>query len=89
VLNVGFKEKSIKNDSPSFAPEQKYLGEKGLTIISLNWSNTILVLGIIMIMVGLVCEALWLRISQKPYVLQVPERYIVAANRVDERRILK
>ena len=75
--------------APSFVPQQKYLGEKGLTIISLNWSNTILVLGIIMIMVGLVCEALWLRISQKPYVLQVPERYIVAANRVDERRILK
>ena len=56
-----------------------------MTIISLNWSNTILVLGIIMILVGLVCEALWLRISQKPYVLQVPERNIVAANRVDER----
>jgi len=56
-----------------------------MTIISLNWSNTILVLGIIMILVGLVREALWLHISQKPYVLQVPERNIVAANRVDER----
>ena len=46
-----------------------------MTIISLNRSNIILVLGMIMIMVGLVCEALWLRISQKPYVLQVPERF--------------
>ena len=52
-----------------------FVGSIGMTIISLNWSNTILDLGIIMIMVGLVCEALWLRISQKPYVLQVPERF--------------
>jgi DHA1 family bicyclomycin/chloramphenicol resistance-like MFS transporter len=52
-----------------------FVGSIGMTIISLNWSNTILVLGIIMIMVGLVCEALWLRISQKPYVLKVPERF--------------
>jgi hypothetical protein len=52
-----------------------------MTIISLNWSNTILVLGIMNILIGLVCEALWLRISQKPYVMQVPERYIAAASR--------
>lgn len=50
-------------------------GSIGMTIISLNWSNTILVLGIVMILVGLVCVVLWLHISQKPYVMQVPERY--------------
>jgi DHA1 family bicyclomycin/chloramphenicol resistance-like MFS transporter len=50
-------------------------GSIGMTIISLDWSNTILVLGIVMILVGLVCVTLWLHISQKPYVMQVPERY--------------
>ena len=58
-----------------------FMGSIGMTIISLNWSNTILVLGIINILTGLTCEALWLRISQKPYVMQVPERYIAAASR--------
>lgn len=61
-----------------------FMGSIGMTIISLNWSNTILVLGMMNILIGLVCEALWLRISQKTYVMQVPERYIAAANRVDE-----
>ncbi|MFZ2470926.1 MAG: multidrug effflux MFS transporter, partial [Methanothrix sp.] len=55
-----------------------FMGSIGMTIISLNWSNTILVLGMMNILIGLVCEALWLRISQKPYVVQVPERYIAA-----------
>jgi len=58
------------------------MGSIGMTIISLNWSNTILVLGMMMILVGLMCVALWLRISQKPYIMQVPERYIAAASRI-------
>lgn len=58
-----------------------FMGSIGMTIISLNWSNTILVLGMMNILIGLVCEALWLRISQKPYVVQVPERYIAAISR--------
>jgi DHA1 family bicyclomycin/chloramphenicol resistance-like MFS transporter len=58
-----------------------FMGSIGMTIISLNWSNTILVLCIMNILIGLLCEALWLRISQKPYVMQVPERYIAAASR--------
>ncbi|HII05842.1 MAG TPA: multidrug effflux MFS transporter [Methanotrichaceae archaeon] len=58
-----------------------FMGSIGMTIISLNWSNTILVLGMMNILIGLVCMALWLRISQKPYVMQVPERYIAAASR--------
>jgi len=58
-----------------------FLGSIGMIIISLNWSNTILVLGIMNILVGLVCLILWLPISQKQYVLQVPERYIAATSR--------
>ncbi len=58
-----------------------FMGSIGMTIISLNWSNTILVLGMMNILIGLVCVALWLRISQKPYVMQVPERYVASASR--------
>ena len=58
-----------------------FMGSIGMTIISLNWSNTILVLGMMNILIGLVCEVLWLRISQKTYVMGVPERYIAAASR--------
>jgi DHA1 family bicyclomycin/chloramphenicol resistance-like MFS transporter len=57
------------------------MGSVGMTIISLNWSNTILVLGMMNILIGLLCMALWLRVSQKPYVMQVPERYIAATSR--------
>jgi DHA1 family bicyclomycin/chloramphenicol resistance-like MFS transporter len=57
-----------------------FMGSIGITIISMNWSNIILVLGMMNILIGMVCVVLWLRISQKPYVMQVPERYIDAAN---------
>lgn len=53
-----------------------FMGSIGMTIISLNWSNTILVLGSINILVGLTCEALWLLVSKKPYVKQVPDRFV-------------
>jgi hypothetical protein len=36
------------------------------------------------ILVGLVGVTLWLRISQKPYVMQVPERYIAGSGKIDE-----
>ncbi len=58
-----------------------FMGSIGMAIISLNWANTILVLGVMNIVIGLVCEGLWLRVSRKPYVTQVPERYIVPADR--------
>ncbi len=54
-----------------------FMGSMGMMIISLDWNNTILVLGMMNILTGLVCGGLWLRISQKPYVMQVPERYSV------------
>ena len=53
-----------------------FMGSIGMTIISLNWSNTILVLGIMNILTGLTCEALWLLISQRPFVKRVPERFV-------------
>jgi DHA1 family bicyclomycin/chloramphenicol resistance-like MFS transporter len=58
-----------------------FMGSIGMTIISLNWSNTILVLGMMNVLISLVSGALWLRISQKPYVTQVPERYVALASR--------
>jgi DHA1 family bicyclomycin/chloramphenicol resistance-like MFS transporter len=56
-----------------------FMGSIGMTIISLNWSNTILVLGIMNILTGLTSEALWLRMSQKPFVKRVPERFVAMA----------
>jgi MFS transporter, DHA1 family, multidrug resistance protein len=56
-----------------------FMGSIGMTIISLNWSNTILVLSIMNILTGLTCEALWLLISQRPFVKRVPERFVAAA----------
>jgi DHA1 family bicyclomycin/chloramphenicol resistance-like MFS transporter len=52
-----------------------FMGSIGMTIISLNWDNTILVLGIMNILTGLTCETLWLLLSQRPFVKQVPERF--------------
>jgi DHA1 family bicyclomycin/chloramphenicol resistance-like MFS transporter len=54
------------------------MGTVGMTIISLNWSDTILVLGMMNLLVGVVSGAAWLAISRKPYVVQVPERYIAS-----------
>jgi DHA1 family bicyclomycin/chloramphenicol resistance-like MFS transporter len=57
------------------------MGSFGMTIISLSWSDPILVLGMMNVLIGLASGALWLQISKKPYVIQVPERYIAAAGR--------
>ena len=58
-----------------------FMGAIGMTIISLKWSNTILVLGMLTLLIGLLCGALWLYISRKPYVTQVPERFIPKESR--------
>ena len=55
-----------------------FMGSMGMTIISLGWGNTIMVLGIMNILTGLTCGALWLQISQKQFVKQVPERFVSA-----------
>ena len=54
------------------------MGSVGMTIISLNWSDPILVLGVMNLLVGLISGAAWLAISRKPYVVQVPERYVAS-----------
>jgi DHA1 family bicyclomycin/chloramphenicol resistance-like MFS transporter len=58
-----------------------FVGSVGIAVISLKWSNTIFVLGIMIILVGQTCLMLWLLISKKPYVMQVPERYIATPGR--------
>ncbi len=57
------------------------MGSFGMTIISLSWSDPILVLGMLNVLIGLVSGALWLQISKKPYVIQVPERYIACGGK--------
>ena len=50
-----------------------FMGSVGMTIISLPWSNTIRVLGAMNILTGLTCLALWLLLSNKPFIKQIPE----------------
>jgi DHA1 family bicyclomycin/chloramphenicol resistance-like MFS transporter len=56
-----------------------FMGSIGMIIISLNWDNTIVILGVMNILIGLTCMILWLLISQKPFIKQVPERIVLAA----------
>jgi hypothetical protein len=44
-----------------------------MTIISLSWSNTIRVLGMMNILAGSSCLSLWLLLSNKPFIKQIPE----------------
>lgn len=53
------------------------MGSIGMTVVSMG-SNAIWVLGVLYVLSGLACEALWLNISMRPYVLRVPERFTVA-----------
>ncbi|MBN1236146.1 MAG: multidrug effflux MFS transporter [Methanotrichaceae archaeon] len=50
-----------------------FMGSVGMTIISLPWSNTIQVLGAMNIVTGATCLALWLMLSNKPFIKQIPE----------------
>jgi DHA1 family bicyclomycin/chloramphenicol resistance-like MFS transporter len=50
-----------------------FMGCVGMTIISLGWSNTILVLGTMNIIIGLTCGGLWILISKKPFIKQIHE----------------
>lgn len=51
-----------------------FMGSIGMTIISIDWGDTIFALGALNLIVGLICEALWLLISQRPFIKQVPDR---------------
>lgn len=54
-------------------------GSIGMMLISVNRGNMIPVLGMMYMLIGTLCAALWLYISQKPYVMRVPDRYAAAA----------
>ncbi|OPY54307.1 MAG: bicyclomycin/multidrug efflux system [Methanosaeta sp. PtaU1.Bin112] len=49
------------------------MGSVGMTIISLPWGNTISILGMMNILVGLTCLILWQLLSNKPFIKQIPE----------------
>lgn len=51
-----------------------FAGSIGMTIISLDWGDTVFALGALNLIVGLICEVLWLSISQKQFITQVPDR---------------
>jgi len=51
-----------------------FMGSIGMTIISLDWGDPIFALGALTIVVGLICEALWLLVSQRSFIKQVPNR---------------
>jgi DHA1 family bicyclomycin/chloramphenicol resistance-like MFS transporter len=49
------------------------MGSVGMTIISMPWGNTIRVLGMMNILTGLTCLSLWLLLSNRPFIKQIPE----------------
>lgn len=48
------------------------LGSIGMILISLDWANRILLLGLMYIITALLSLVLWLWFSQKPYIRQIP-----------------
>jgi len=48
------------------------MGSMGMTVISQEWSNTIRILGLMNILVGVLCLCLWLLLSNRPFVKQIP-----------------
>ena len=48
-------------------------GSLGMLIISYGWDDVIMVLGVLHILTGLVCGALWLMISGKEFMKRIPE----------------
>ena len=50
-----------------------FMGSIGMTVISQSWSDTIRVLGAMNILVGITCFGLWLLLSSRPFVKQIPE----------------
>ena len=48
------------------------MGSMGMTVISQEWSNTIRILGLMNILVGVLCLGLWLLLSNRPFVKQIP-----------------
>jgi DHA1 family bicyclomycin/chloramphenicol resistance-like MFS transporter len=49
------------------------LGSVGMMLVSLDWTNRILAVGTLYVVVGLVCSLLWAIVSTKPFVKQLPQ----------------
>lgn len=47
------------------------MGSVGMSIISIDWGNTIVALGVLTAITGLLCEALWVWTANKPFIRQV------------------
>ncbi len=54
------------------------MGSLGMTIISLSWSDPILVLGEMNILAGLTCLILWRMLANRPFIKQIPETRVKA-----------
>jgi len=50
-----------------------FMGSVGMFLISFDWSSRILALGTLQIMIGLACGGLWLLVSGKSFVKQLPD----------------
>jgi len=61
-----------------------FYGSIGMFIISLNFSNKIVVMGLMFLVIGIVCLILWLIVSKKPYIKQVTYHLDVAKEKVDK-----
>lgn len=48
-------------------------GSIGMMLISLNWANRIMVMGLMYTIVAFISLMMWLIFSKKPYVIQVPD----------------
>ncbi len=51
------------------------MGSIGMTLISMNWENTIVALGILISAVSLISGIGWLYFSKKPFVVQIPDSF--------------
>jgi DHA1 family bicyclomycin/chloramphenicol resistance-like MFS transporter len=56
-----------------------FMGSIGMLLISFEWSNIILALGLLNLITALICGAAWLVISKKPFIKEVPDIIKTAA----------
>lgn len=56
-----------------------FMGSVGMSIISYPWSDTIRALGVMNILTGSTCLVLWMLLSNKPFVKQIPDNRLKAA----------
>jgi len=59
-------------------------GSIGMFIISLNFSNKIVVMGLMFLVIGVICLVLWLIVSKKPYIKQVTYHIDVVKENIEK-----